>query len=156
MDITINSATRHDVKKLDKLMHALHDEHHIAQPDFFKSADEIAEEKQIKLYLDQPDGIVFCARQDKEIIGFVTGHFSEFSSTVSLPVFMGSVDELYVVPQFRKQGIGQALLKRIESEFKDYGVKHIFVEVWAFNKTAVDMYQNFGFEHHIHWLRKDV
>ncbi|MCE0492465.1 GNAT family N-acetyltransferase [Vibrio salinus] len=155
-DFIIHSASRRDIKILDDLMHALHDEHHSAQPEFFKTADEIAEEKNIGLYLDEPDGLVFCAKQEDKIVGFITGHFSELTSTVSQTVFMGSIDELYVKPQFRGMGIGQALLKRIETELKDYGVKHIFVEVWAFNKTALDIYHSVGFKHHIHWLHKDI
>jgi len=155
-NFTIKSASRCDIAKLDNLMFLLHDEHHMAVPEFFKTAEEIALEKKIKHYFDAPDGIIFCAKRDDDVIGFITGHFSELVSTVSRPIFMGSIDELYVIPEYRKQGIGIALLNKIEREFKDYGVKQIFVEVWAFNKTAVDIYHNSGFEHHIHWLRKRV
>ncbi|MDC0610719.1 GNAT family N-acetyltransferase [Vibrio sp.] len=154
--LILTLATARDVKALKRLMYQLHDEHHQAEPDFFKTADEICSEKDIKQYIEQPDGLVYCAIIDGEIVGFVTAHFSEWSSTVSKPIFMGSIDELYVLPKYRSQGIGKKLLTRIEKELKDYGVKQIFVEVWAFNKTAVEVYESIGFSHHIHWLRKSL
>jgi ribosomal protein S18 acetylase RimI-like enzyme len=69
---------------------------------------------------------------------------------------MGSVDELYVLPEYRKQGTAKALIEKIEATFIDYGVKQMFVEVWDFNQTAISLYENQGFGHHIHWLRKSL
>ncbi len=155
-DVGICSAQQRDLEQLNDLMFALHDEHHRQCPQHFKTAQEIEQEKSISRYLDNPDCLIFVAKQQDKVVGFITGHFGELVSTVSQPVLMGSIDELYVRAEFRQQGIAKALMTHIETRLREYGVKQIFVEVWQFNQTALDLYQNLGFTHHIHWLRKSV
>ncbi len=152
----IRRASADDLKVLNKLMYQLHDEHHQAVPEDFKPAKEILEEKHISDYLDAPDAIIFVAVIGKQVVGFITGHFCELISSVSKPVMMGSIDEFYVNPEFRGQGIGKRLLDRSFTELYDYGVTQIFVEVWDFNQKAMNLYQKLGFRHHIHWLRKSI
>lgn len=145
-----------DLEMLNELMFDLHDEHHLKSPELFKTAEEIEQEKSIARYIDNPECLVYVAEQNDEIIGFASGHFCELVSVVSQPVMMGSVDELYVLPEYRKQGTARALLDKMESTFVDYGAKQMFVEVWSFNQQAMSLYEAQGFEHHIHCLRKPL
>ncbi len=145
-----------DLEELNDLMYELHDEHHIACPEHFKTAEEIEQEKSIARYLDMPECLVYVAKQQNAIIGFITGHFCELVSTVSKPVQMGSIDELYVLPEYRKQGVATLLYKKLETTFIEYGVEQVFVEVWAFNHNAHRFYEDSGFQPHIAWLRKSV
>lgn len=137
-------------------MYELHHEHHLQAPDSFKTAEEIEQEKSIARYLDDPECLVFVAKKHEKIVGFITGHFCELVSTVSKPIQMGSIDELYVAPEYRKQRIAQQLYSTLEQRFQEYGVKEVFVEVWHFNQSASQFYTNSGFGHHIHWLRKVI
>ncbi|CAE6901019.1 GNAT family N-acetyltransferase [Vibrio sp. B1FLJ16] len=152
----IKPACFDDLETLNDLMFDLHDEHHVQSPELFKTAEEIEQEKSIARYLDDPECLVYVAKLEEEIVGFVSGHFCELTSTVSQPVMMGSVDELYVLPEFRKQGVAKKLLDKIESVFVQYGVKQMFVEVWDFNQQALSLYGKQGFGHHIHCLRKPL
>ncbi|MBR9787131.1 MAG: GNAT family N-acetyltransferase [Vibrionaceae bacterium] len=152
----IKSACFDDISILNDLMFDLHDEHHVQSPELFKTAEEIEQEKSIGRYIDNPECLVYVASKDDEIIGFVSGHFCELISVVSKPVMMGSVDELYVLPEFRKQGVAKALLDKIESTFINYGAKQMFVEVWNFNQQALALYEKQGFGHHIYCLRKPL
>jgi ribosomal protein S18 acetylase RimI-like enzyme len=156
--VTISTATEQDLFTLNKMMFDLHQEHHLACPDHFKTAEVIAQEgdKEIADYLNHPECLVYVAKQNNEVIGFITGHFCELISAVSKPVLMGSVDEFYVLPCYRNQSVGQQLLARIERELKNYGVVQLFVEVWDFNQKAQQFYQQVGFDAHIHWLRKPL
>lgn len=158
--ITITAARQSDLEALDDLMYQLHDEHHRQSPALFKTASEIAQEKSIERYLHNPDCWVYVARLEESgeapIIGFITGHFCELISSVSQPVLMGSVDELYVQPDYRQRGVARQLCQRIERSFQECGVTQTFVEVWHFNVAAQTLYQSLGFNHHIHWLRKPM
>lgn len=161
-NIQISAANSHDLETLNRLMYRLHDEHHQQVPQLFKTAQEIEQEKSIALYLDDPSCFVYVARMinptlEREIIiGFVTGHFCELISSVSKPVLMGSIDELYVLPEHRQCGVARQLCQRIERSFTECGVTQSFVEVWHFNASAQAFYHEQGFEHHIHWLRKPL
>ncbi len=154
--LAIRSAKASDLEQLNDLMYQLHDEHHQQAPDSFKTAEEIEQEKSIARYLDNPECLVFVAIKDETVVGFITGHFCELISTVSKPVQMGSVDELYVLPDCRKQKVAQRLYQALETRFEEYGVKQVFVEVWNFNQSACEFYFDSGFNHHIHWLRKNI
>lgn len=156
-NIQIRAAKASDLTQLDKLMYLLHEYHHQSQPEFFKTAQEIEKEKSISRYLDDPECLVYIAiTETNQVIGFISGHFCELTSTVSKPVPMGSIDEFYVVEDFRNMGVAQGLFDRIESTFFDYGVQQLFVEVWAFNQVGLNLYEKMGFNHHIHWLRKSL
>lgn len=154
--ITINAALMGDLDDLNDLMFDLHDHHHQACPEHFKTAEDIEQEKSIARYLDDPECVVYVARKKGDIIGFITGHFCELISTVSKPIQMGSIDELYVVPEFRQSQVAGQLLDHVELIFEQYGVKQLFVEVWDFNQAAKSFYQKMGFTHHIQWMRKDL
>lgn len=157
MTIQIRAASQKDLPQLDELMFQLHSHHHESCPDFFKTPEEIEQEKSIARYLDSPECLVYVAKEDSGlIIGFVTGHFCELVSTVSKAVPMGSIDELFVLPAYRKTGVADQLLSKIEHTLIDYGVQQIFVEVWNFNQAAQSLYNKRGFSAHIHWLRKSV
>ncbi|GLT17995.1 N-acetyltransferase [Vibrio zhanjiangensis] len=155
-NITIRVAQVHDLDQLDELMFRLHDEHHHQCPEHFKTAQEIEQEKSIARYINDPDCLVIVACKDKTLVGFITGYFCELTSSVSKPVPMGSVDELYVVPEMRKCGIATDLYRELEHRFDQYGVKQVFVEVWDFNQVALNLYKDLKFQHHIHWLRKPI
>ncbi|UPQ86828.1 GNAT family N-acetyltransferase [Vibrio sinaloensis] len=154
--LSIRSATANDLEQLNQMMFELHQEHHQRCPEHFKSAEEIEQEKSIARYLDNPDCLVLVATKGQMVLGFVTGHFCELVSSVSQPVQMGSIDELYVLVSERQNGIASKLIRELEQRFNDYGVKQMFVEVWHFNQQAVQFYHQAGFEHHIHWLRKAI
>lgn len=157
MTIQVFAATSKDLPQLDELMFQLHAHHHYHCPDFFKSPEEIEQEKSIARYLNSPECVVYVAKNSSHsIVGFVTGHFCELVSTVSKAIPMGSIDELFVLPEYRKTGIAKQLLTKVEQTLTDYGVQQIFVEVWSFNQTAQSLYNQMGFSSHIHWLKKAV
>lgn len=155
-NVQVRAANTSDLEQLNELMYLLHDEHHQFEPEHFKTAEEIEQEKSIARYIDGPDCVVFVAEVESIIVGFVTGHFCELVSTVSKPVQMGSIDELYILPSYRKQSIAKELCQKIEQRFAEYGVTQLFVEVWNFNERALNFYMEGGFAHHIHWLRKPI
>ncbi|MGF1754196.1 GNAT family N-acetyltransferase [Vibrio makurazakiensis] len=154
MDLILRAAQHNDLEQLNELMYDLHHHHHLENPEHFKTAEEIEQEKSIGRYLDDPECLVYVALKGQLIVGFITGHFCELISTVSKPVQMGSVDELFVLPDYRKSSIAEHLFERIEKTFDDYGIKQVFVEVWDFNSPAKHFYEKMGFTPHIQWMRK--
>jgi ribosomal protein S18 acetylase RimI-like enzyme len=137
----IRAAQVDDLEAINKFMYQLHDYHHRETPDLFKPPEEVEQEKSISRYIDDPE----C---------FVSGHFCELQSSIMKPVTMGSIDEIFVTPEHRKLGVAQMLFERLETAFKECGVKQMFVEVWHFNEAGLNFYNKLGLNHHIHWMRK--
>ena len=53
---------------------------------------------------------------------------------------------LYVVPKYRHQGIGTALMNKAISYAKKRGDEKIGLQVFTHNQTAMNIYQNLGFQ----------
>lgn len=52
---------------------------------------------------------------------------------------------LAVKEQFRKKGIGEALIKKAEKNAKQKGANKLFLEVRVSNKNAINLYEKCGF-----------
>jgi ribosomal protein S18 acetylase RimI-like enzyme len=62
------------------------------------------------------------------------------------------VDELYVVPEHRGQGLGKAAIRELESVAAGLGVKALHLEVGPDNESALSLYRGTGFEDRRHRL----
>lgn len=58
---------------------------------------------------------------------------------------MGSIQNVAVLPGFRRLGLGKALVRKSLDGFRDFGVSHVMLEVTAENPNAVRMYRKIGF-----------
>ncbi len=52
----------------------------------------------------------------------------------------GRITELIVSKNIRNKGIGKELMKQMEEYFKSIGCQYINIEVFAYNKKAIDFY----------------
>ncbi len=64
---------------------------------------------------------LYVAIDDNKIIGYIFGHYytvENKTSYIELGEKCFMIDELYVLPEYRSQGVGRELFKRIENEAK--------------------------------------
>jgi GNAT superfamily N-acetyltransferase len=54
------------------------------------------------------------------------------------------LEDLFVLPAFRGQGIGKALLARVAARAAEQGCVRLQWDVLAWNQTAIDFYQGMG------------
>jgi len=58
-----------------------------------------------------------------------------------------SIDELFLIKEFRRKGIGKLAMEFIEKELPSLGVKVIHLEVEQHNDTALKLYKDQGFHY---------
>jgi len=58
---------------------------------------------------------------------------------------VGAIQNVAVLPEYRRQGIGQALVHGALQGFQKAGVKRVTLEATADNLTAVNLYDRIGF-----------
>jgi ribosomal protein S18 acetylase RimI-like enzyme len=56
------------------------------------------------------------------------------------------VDDLYLVPEARGRGLGEAVMRRLEAEARALGLKALFLVVDPENRKARALYDRRGFE----------
>lgn len=94
-----------------------------------------------QLLRDETRGAVWIARRGIEIAGHVVlvlRHSMEFGGPA------GVVDDLFVLPQFRRQGVGSALLSALFDACRKLHVAALLVEVGTDNVAATAFYGTFG------------
>lgn len=57
----------------------------------------------------------------------------------------GEVSELVVSKSARGKGIGKKLMDKMENYFKSIGCEYIFIDVFAYNKNAIEFYNKHGY-----------
>ena len=83
---------------------------------------------------------IFLAEQDGEILGYLFGHkeTSERASSImtdGTPCF--EIEELYVVPSRRSEGVGRALFRNAEQTVKTEGVELIMLSTATKNYKSI-------------------
>ncbi|MEF8800365.1 MAG: GNAT family N-acetyltransferase [Halolamina sp.] len=90
-----------------------------------------------------------------KLVGYVTAEFQE-----TPPVFAHEdtvhINELYVRPEFRREGIGVDLLAHAESWGEDQGCGYATLNVDRWNESAQTLYRAEGFEVKRYNMRKPL
>ncbi|HAG80142.1 MAG TPA: GNAT family N-acetyltransferase [Cyanobacteria bacterium UBA12227] len=63
---------------------------------------------------------------------------------------------LYVMPDYRRQGIGSALMRYAENWARARGDRQIGLQVFQANQPALDLYQHLGYQVQSFWMVKPL
>jgi ribosomal protein S18 acetylase RimI-like enzyme len=96
---------------------------------------------------------LLVARRDR-VVGFAT--FSIEDGTYGMDVVRGVVENLYVRPAYRDQGIGTDLLAVAEDHLAARGADVVALEALADNEAARRFYERHGYDPHRVELEKPV
>ena len=98
--------------------------------------------------LTADNGVFLVAEVNKEIVGVLTGYAHEAGDCLVASEFDRSayISDLFVQSEWRRQGIGTALMREFERSMLDKGLQWMTVCVKSKNKTAHQAYQKYGFE----------
>jgi len=88
------------------------------------------------------------AEENGEVIGYI---MCRIETGLSSFILRGLVKKAHIVsvavlPQYRRKGIGEALVVKAMENMRLYKAKHCFLEVRVTNTAAVDLYRKLEFE----------
>lgn len=99
-------------------------------------------------------GRIRVARAEDRIVGFVM--FTMESDRLERTVARGLVENLYVVPDRRGEGLGTRLLEAAEAALRDDGADVVTLDVLADNEAARAFYRSKGYEPHRVTVEKSI
>ena len=108
-----------------------------------KESDLTASTNYLAERLKREESLVYIAVDNQEIIGFAQ-LYPTFSS-ISLKKYW-MLNDLYVSPTYRKQGIAKLLINRTKQMAKDTDSMGIIIETRITNNSANHLYDSVGFQ----------
>lgn len=92
------------------------------------------------------DGRVLVAEDQERLIGLV--EFAIEHGRYAQDAVRGSIQNLYVRPEYRNDGLGSSLLDRAEDRLEERGVDVLAIEAMAENTAALRFYRERGYTDH--------
>jgi len=132
------------IKRLVFQVHKLHLEN---RPDVFNDVDPFEKPYFDSMEKDERTIAIVC-ENNAEIIGFCAATLPPPSMNPILKKRnVAFVENLCVDDQWRKAGIGKALMEEMERQCKSRGADVMELNVWSFNDNAIHFYERLGMSH---------
>ena len=141
--LTVREATADDVRAVqhvaDAACHAVYDD--ILGPDVVDDivANWYAPERLVADDVEPDERPFFVAAIAETVVGYVEGVPDDDEPDVA------HLYRIYVHPDHWGEGVGRALLDRLEGAFRDRGSERLRVSVFAENDVGVRFYESVGF-----------
>ncbi len=94
------------------------------------------------------NGKCYIAIENGKAIGLIMGYvrtYDEYDYLDYKCPKSGEVSELVISKDARGKGVGQKLMNKMEEYFKSIGCEYIFIDVFAYNKNAINFYEKNGY-----------
>lgn len=134
----IKELTLNDFTVVESIIAKLHKLHVENRPDFYIENEHPINKKEYKAMLNNQNKINIAYIIDDEIVGVC---LATIRDRIEKSIY---IDDIFVLEEFRHQGIATKLYKHIEAIANDIGAKRIDLTVWQFNKTAMNFYKSLG------------
>ena len=143
MAFHIRQATPNDAPHLVSLINALAEYEHLldeSHPDVDALAKHLAPDAQpgckaLVAVVQSADGI------EEKVVGMALYFFNYSTFLTSWGIFL---EDLFVLPDYREQGIGIALLKRLAQIAVKNGCRRLDWNVLNWNELAIEFYHQIG------------
>ena len=132
----IRKASKADLPQVLKLVRAYH------KVEDIKLSGRQRETSVRSLISDRSLGGIWLVYSDELPVGYIAlcfGYSIEFSGREA------TVDEFYIMPEYRGKGLGKQVLEFITAEARKHEIKVLHLEVARSNKKARKLYAQVGF-----------
>jgi diamine N-acetyltransferase len=148
LDFSIRLVTKNDYAELNTLFEELDEYHRKALPQIFRKPDGSARSWDfLQGVLADQNAVIFIAEIQNLIIGLVYAYVRSIPEIpIKIPSRAGEIDQIIVRQEYRRYGVGKALMERIHQWADQMKLERLELSVWNFNKEAQDFYQELDYE----------
>lgn len=83
--------------------------------------------------------------KDREMVATCAVSFGVLKKMKPIPAAC-EIEALAVIPKYRRQGMGAAIVRKVIKAAMEHGYKHVFVAVHPDRKAAIKTYKKVGFK----------
>jgi len=158
MDFLIRKAEAQDYGGLCRVYTEVDLLHNQDLPEIFVYPEKISRSKEfITGILEDDNAAMFVAESNGKIIGFVHVYIRK---TPDIPILVkrryAYISEIAVTRELHGFGIGKALMKEAEKWAVQQNTSQAELNVWDFNRNAIDFYTKLGYSPSYHIMKKSI
>ena len=147
MNVNVRDATIDDLDVLVALNDEVHDIHVSLFPSIFRDTEKPALRKWFEDQMGDPLVSILIAESDAEVAGYLVVRLSNRDAHLFCHAHSCAyVDQIGVTVDFRKQGVGRALLDEAARRAKEQGMSRLELDVWSDNRAAKSAFDALGFK----------
>jgi ribosomal protein S18 acetylase RimI-like enzyme len=154
-EYTIRHAKKEDIDQISDLILRLKKLNEEFDPLYTvrHEAPEIVR-KYVSESFDKEDVIMLVADSLGKIVGVIR---AEIGSRIFYdPLMSGVITDLYVLPSYRRKGVGETLVTSLIKILRSRGIGLVSAEFPPMNKIAVEFYTNMGFKPLLYVFFKEI
>ena len=156
MMVTIRKATLKDYAQLKEMQTTfLFEEYKRFDKDINKKYPKTHMPRRIRKNLRSKKVVYFIALDKEKAVGFIGGEIEKAHAFWRFKK-VGYLFQLYIIPSYRRKGLGKKLTKTILNWFKKRKIKWIKLHVYSNNPKAHSLYKKLGFKDFVIELKKVI
>ncbi len=97
----------------------------------------------IKSKISSPNSVVLVAEIEGKVVGVVVGDVED--RLFYEPRMAGVIREFYILPEFRRKGLGKRMMNEVMDALRKKGAQMITAEFPALNEIAIEFYRKMNF-----------
>jgi GNAT superfamily N-acetyltransferase len=106
-----------------------------------------------KEVIESPTNYFYVVEVDGKLVGFAN---MSTRRVVRYPIPIAELDELYIDPEYRKQGVGKELMLKIETTARQKGCYRVYIESASKFTTAHKFYEGIGYTNYGYHFIKNL
>ena len=109
--------------------------------------------------VEENEGKCYLAVENGKAVGLIMGIIRKYEPYDYLDYTCpraGTITELIISKNIRGKGLGQQLMSKMEAYFLEKGCTHIYIDVFAYNKNAINFYDKQGYHNRMHTVVKQI
>lgn len=152
----IRFATLNDLEQVNIIRKEVNDLHVQGEPSVFKGFTKDIENYVKEFIKDDNKKLLLC-ENDGIICGYAMLEFTiKPESVYRYEQKFVDVHELGVLKSCQSKGYGKMLINTIKELAKQFGYPKIELNMWEFNKTALNFYEKTGFKTYRRYMKIEI
>lgn len=115
---------------------------------------EQAARKYLENALNSPSSVLLVAAEGSKVVGLLKGDVED--RIFYKPRHAGVIKEFYILPEYRRKGIGKRLMMEGVEQLRKKGAEIIMASFPALNEIAINFYKKMGFRPIEYLFAKEV
>jgi ribosomal protein S18 acetylase RimI-like enzyme len=121
--------------------------HAALHPDIFKPFEKTEIETALQGFLSDAQCRCYVAKENEIAMGYLLIYIKEAKENAFHYTLRSLyIDQIGVLKAFQKKGVGELLMKHVETIAKEHGITQIELDHWSSNSVAASFFRKSGYK----------